>query len=72
MGSTHNLVVNAGDFVSVPHMTPYVLTFNEVQTEFLDFYSPAGPEQIVLGTSTPAQTLGGSAGGVGRCASGAG
>jgi mannose-6-phosphate isomerase-like protein (cupin superfamily) len=53
-GPTRILTAKAGDFVAIPKLTKHSFTVDAEITELLDFYTPAGYDQIIIGTSHPA------------------
>ena len=52
------MVARAGVYVAIPRLTEYSFTVDVPSTEFLNFCTPAGFDQITVGTSQPAQTSG--------------
>ena len=53
-GGHHGLVAPAGTFVSVPGNTEHSFTVDVPNTHMLNFYLPAGFEQLLIGISHPA------------------
>ena len=43
-----------GHFIGIPKLTEYSYTIEAADTEMLFFYTPAGPEQILMGGAQPA------------------
>lgn len=54
-GSKHGSVVKTGDFICIPRHTEYSFVVDETNTRFLNFITPAGPEQVFLGVGHPAE-----------------
>lgn len=54
-GGHQGLVGTAGTFLSIPRFTEHSFTVNEPDTHVLNFYLPAGFEQLIIGISHPAK-----------------
>lgn len=53
-GGHHGLEAKAGTFVSVPRLTEHSFTVDSPETQILNFYLPAGFEQLLIGIAHPA------------------
>lgn len=54
-GGKHGLVAPAGTFVAVPGRTEHSFTVDKPNTHMLNFYLPAGFEQLLIGIAHPAE-----------------
>lgn len=54
-GGYHGLVAKEGTFVSVPRLTEHSFTVDAPETQILNFYLPAGWEQLLIGIAYPAE-----------------
>lgn len=54
-GGHHGLVAKRGTFVSVPRLTEHSFTVDAPETQLLNFYLPAGWEQLLIGIAYPAE-----------------
>ena len=54
MGPERSITARANDFIAIPKLTQHSLTVDHANTELLDFYTPAGYGQIIMGILLPA------------------
>ena len=55
-GGTQGMVAGPGTFVAIPGLTEHSFTVDKNDTQILNFYLPAGFEQLLIGISHPADT----------------
>lgn len=53
-GGKHGMIATAGTFVNIPRLTQHSFTVDAPDTQLLNFYLPAGFEQLVIGIAHPA------------------
>lgn len=58
VGGVHQFQGGPGQFIGIPKLTQYSYVVEATDTELLFFYTPAGPEQIVIGAGHPAVEAG--------------
>lgn len=54
-GGTDGMIATQGTFVNVPRLTQHSFTVDAPNTQLLNFYLPAGFEQLLIGIAHPAE-----------------
>ena len=55
-GGHHGMIAQDGAFVHIPSLTEHSFVVNDHETQILNFYVPAGFEQLLIGISHPAES----------------
>ena len=56
-GGHHGMIAGDGAFIHIPSLTEHSFVVDDDQTQILNFYLPAGFEQLLIGISHPADSM---------------